>query len=70
MVDCTSNEPPSRTVLRFFRPNSPILEQTLPELETVWPQADFVLEDHVDPREPLRDEGPFGDYTGSGAWAR
>ena len=21
-------------------------------------------EDHVDPREPLRDEGPFGDHTG------
>jgi 4-hydroxy-3-polyprenylbenzoate decarboxylase len=26
--------------------------------------ADFVLEGYVDPREPLREEGPFGDHTG------
>ncbi|HKW28274.1 MAG TPA: menaquinone biosynthesis decarboxylase [Verrucomicrobiae bacterium] len=26
--------------------------------------ADFVLEGYVDPKEPLRDEGPFGDHTG------
>jgi 4-hydroxy-3-polyprenylbenzoate decarboxylase len=26
--------------------------------------ADFVLEGYVDPIEPLRDEGPFGDHTG------
>jgi 4-hydroxy-3-polyprenylbenzoate decarboxylase len=26
--------------------------------------ADFVLEGYVDPAEPLRDEGPFGDHTG------
>jgi 4-hydroxy-3-polyprenylbenzoate decarboxylase len=26
--------------------------------------ADFVLEGYVDPREPLADEGPFGDHTG------
>lgn len=26
--------------------------------------ADVVLEGYVDPREPLRDEGPFGDHTG------
>lgn len=26
--------------------------------------ADFVLEGFVDPREPLREEGPFGDHTG------
>jgi 4-hydroxy-3-polyprenylbenzoate decarboxylase len=26
--------------------------------------ADFVIEGYVDPREPLRDEGPFGDHTG------
>jgi 4-hydroxy-3-polyprenylbenzoate decarboxylase len=26
--------------------------------------ADFVLEGYVDPREPLRQEGPFGDHTG------
>ena len=26
--------------------------------------ADFVIEGFVDPREPLREEGPFGDHTG------
>jgi len=26
--------------------------------------ADFVLEGYIDPREPLRMEGPFGDHTG------
>jgi 4-hydroxy-3-polyprenylbenzoate decarboxylase len=26
--------------------------------------ADFVLEGYIDPTEPLRDEGPFGDHTG------
>ncbi|MBN8247578.1 MAG: menaquinone biosynthesis decarboxylase [Verrucomicrobia bacterium] len=26
--------------------------------------ADFVLEGYMDPQEPLRDEGPFGDHTG------
>jgi 4-hydroxy-3-polyprenylbenzoate decarboxylase len=26
--------------------------------------ADFVLEGYVDPTEPLREEGPFGDHTG------
>lgn len=26
--------------------------------------ADFVIEGYVDPREPLRTEGPFGDHTG------
>ncbi|MCP5516878.1 MAG: UbiD family decarboxylase [Verrucomicrobiales bacterium] len=26
--------------------------------------ADFVIEGYIDPREPLRDEGPFGDHTG------
>ena len=46
----------------------------MPELKTVLPnvrlrcaparQADFVIEGHVDPTEPLRDEGPFGDHTG------
>jgi UbiD family decarboxylase len=33
-------------------------------LKTVLPHADFVIEGYVDPREPLRDEGPFGDHTG------
>ncbi|HXJ58980.1 MAG TPA: UbiD family decarboxylase [Verrucomicrobiae bacterium] len=27
-------------------------------------QADFVIEGYVDPTEPLRQEGPFGDHTG------
>lgn len=27
-------------------------------------QPDFVIEGYVDPTEPLRDEGPFGDHTG------
>ena len=46
----------------------------MPELKPVLPnvrlrcasarQADFVIEGYVDPREPLRDEGPFGDHTG------
>src|SRR5438552_16701472 len=26
--------------------------------------ADFVIEGYVNPREPLREEGPFGDHTG------
>lgn len=26
--------------------------------------ADFVIEGFIDPKEPLRDEGPFGDHTG------
>ncbi|MCD6338336.1 MAG: UbiD family decarboxylase [Verrucomicrobia bacterium] len=26
--------------------------------------ADFVIEGYIDPREPLREEGPFGDHTG------
>ncbi|MFO1498293.1 MAG: UbiD family decarboxylase [Verrucomicrobiota bacterium] len=26
--------------------------------------ADWVIEGYVDPREPLREEGPFGDHTG------
>ena len=36
----------------------------MPELKTVLPSADFVIEGYVDPTEPLRDEGPFGDHTG------
>ncbi len=27
-------------------------------------QADFVIEGYIDPQEPLRAEGPFGDHTG------
>jgi len=36
----------------------------LPESKTVLPNADFVIEGYIDPTEPLRDEGPFGDHTG------
>ena len=36
----------------------------MPELKTVLPNAGFVIEGYVDPTEPLRDEGPFGDHTG------
>ena len=35
-----------------------------PKLKTVFPNADFVIEGYVDPTEPLREEGPFGDHTG------
>ena len=35
-----------------------------PKLKTVLPNADFVIEGYIDPTEPLRDEGPFGDHTG------
>ena len=36
----------------------------MPELKTVLHNSDFVIEGYVDPTEPLRDEGPFGDHTG------
>ena len=61
---------------RCLRPSLPSLEKILPELKTVLPnvrlrcaparQADFVIEGYVDPTEPLRDEGPFGDPDRSG----
>ena len=51
-------------MLRFVAPSWPSVENILPELKTVLPNADFVIEGYVDPREPLRDEGPFGDHTG------
>ena len=38
--------------------------KTFCRIENVSPNADFVIEGYVDPREPLRDEGPFGDHTG------
>ena len=46
------------------KPSWPSLENILPGLKTVLPNADFVIEGYVDPRELLRDEGPFGDHTG------
>ena len=42
----------------------PSFENISPELKTVLPNADFVIEGYVDPTEPLRGEGPFGDHTG------
>ncbi|MEK7685380.1 MAG: UbiD family decarboxylase domain-containing protein [Verrucomicrobiota bacterium] len=33
-------------------------------MKTVLPTADFVIEGCVNPTEPLRDEGPFGEHTG------
>ena len=36
----------------------------MPGLKIALPNADFVIEGYVDPTEPLRDEGPFGDHTG------
>jgi hypothetical protein len=38
------------------------LENILPELKTILPNSDFVIEGYVDPIEPLRDEGPCGDH--------
>ncbi len=40
-------------------------ENILPELKTVLSNVDFVIEGYVDPREPLRDEGPFGKHRPS-----
>ena len=61
--------------LEFVSPSWLTFENILPELKAVLPnaclrqgfgrQADFVIEGYVDPTEPLRDEGPFGDHTGS-----
>ena len=42
-------------------------ENILPELKTVLPNAVPQcrdIEGYIDPTEPLRDEGPFGDHTG------
>lgn len=57
----------------FVSPCWPGLENILSELKTVLPnaclcrglgrQADFVFESYVDPTEPFRDEGRFGDHT-------
>ena len=47
-----------------FFAKSAALENILPELKTASPNADFVIEGYIDPIEPLRDEGPFGDHTG------
>ena len=33
-------------------------------MKTALLNADFVLEGYIDPTEPLRDEGPYGEHTG------
>ena len=48
---------------RFVSPTWPSLENSLPELKSILTNSDFVIEGYVDPTEPLRDEGPFGDHT-------
>ncbi len=35
-----------------------------PKLKTVLLNVNFVIEGYIDPTEPLREEGPFGDHTG------
>jgi hypothetical protein len=47
--------------VEFVSPSRPSFENILPELKTVLPDADFVIEGYVDPRAALREEGPFGD---------
>ena len=50
-----------------FSASWPSLENILSELKTVSPNAVPQCRDvegYVDPRQPLRDEGPFGDHTG------
>jgi hypothetical protein len=45
--------------------NRSTLKNILPELKTVLPNADFVIEGYVDSIELLRDEGPFDCHTGN-----
>ena len=47
-----------KKLFRVFSPSWPRLNKN------ILPNADFVIEGYVDPTEPLRDEGPFGDHTG------
>ncbi len=48
----------------FLRKRSVELVKCLTQDLEVPANADFVIEGFVDPREPLRAEGPFGDHTG------
>lgn len=48
----------------FLRKKSVELVKCLTNDLQVPAEADFVLEGYVDPTEPLRVEGPFGDHTG------
>ena len=45
------------------RKSIPLVKCETNDLE-VPANADFVIEGYVDPAEPLREEGPFGDHTG------
>jgi 4-hydroxy-3-polyprenylbenzoate decarboxylase len=48
----------------FLRKKSvPLVKCETIDLE-VPANSDFVIEGYIDPTEPLRDEGPFGDHTG------
>ena len=50
--------------IRFISPSWQSLENSLPKWKTVLPNAAPQcrdIEGYVDPTEPLRDEGPFGD---------
>ena len=48
----------------FLRKKSvPLVKCETIDLE-VPAHSDFVIEGYIDPTEPLRDEGPFGDHTG------
>lgn len=48
----------------FLRQKSPTLVKCETSDLEVPADSDFVIEGYVDPKEPLRDEGPFGDHTG------
>lgn len=48
----------------FLRQKSPSLVKCETCDLEVPSDSDFVIEGYVDPKEPLRDEGPFGDHTG------
>lgn len=48
----------------FLRKKSVELVKCLTNDLEVPASADFVIEGYVDPKEPLRTEGPFGDHTG------
>ena len=48
----------------YLRKKSPELVRCETSDLEVPANADIVLEGYVDPKEPLREEGPFGDHTG------
>jgi 4-hydroxy-3-polyprenylbenzoate decarboxylase len=48
----------------FLRKSPVLLTNAVTNDLEVPAEADFVIEGHIDPREPLVTEGPFGDHTG------